>query len=232
MKLRTFRIMYIMLNFPKELHPMPRHDVVHGNQSLQRGRHDKPTSDPWYVWTLVAKVRALEHTEVLAAAKASASPRERVIQSTASPHHQQRERDPQRDAGSRARRKNAEVAIIIRRASAGLESSGERCPQWREHVRKHREYPWRDIRATPDAGHILKDSYTRTSQYVSPIHQLTVQQDHHYNFALSSRGAIAQLGERLHGMQEVGGSIPPGSTKVSAPGLRKWTNRFHSVPIV
>jgi hypothetical protein len=27
------------------------------------------------------------------------------------------------------------------------------------------------------------------------------------------RGAIAQLGERLHGMQEVGGSIPPGSTK-------------------
>ena len=26
-------------------------------------------------------------------------------------------------------------------------------------------------------------------------------------------GAIAQLGERLHGMQEVGGSIPPGSTK-------------------
>ena len=28
-------------------------------------------------------------------------------------------------------------------------------------------------------------------------------------------GAIAQLGERLHGMQEVGGSIPPGSTRVS-----------------
>ena len=28
-------------------------------------------------------------------------------------------------------------------------------------------------------------------------------------------GAIAQLGERLHGMQEVGGSIPPGSTKQS-----------------
>ncbi len=26
-------------------------------------------------------------------------------------------------------------------------------------------------------------------------------------------GAIAQLVERLHGMQEVGGSIPPGSTK-------------------
>jgi hypothetical protein len=29
---------------------------------------------------------------------------------------------------------------------------------------------------------------------------------------MSGRGAIAQLGERLHGMQEVGGSIPPGST--------------------
>ncbi len=31
--------------------------------------------------------------------------------------------------------------------------------------------------------------------------------------ASDRRGAIAQLGERLHGMQEVGGSIPPGSTK-------------------
>ena len=29
------------------------------------------------------------------------------------------------------------------------------------------------------------------------------------------KGAIAQLGERLHGMQEVGGSIPPGSTTQS-----------------
>ena len=28
------------------------------------------------------------------------------------------------------------------------------------------------------------------------------------------RGAIAQLGERLHGMQEVGGSIPPSSTTI------------------
>ena len=30
---------------------------------------------------------------------------------------------------------------------------------------------------------------------------------------LLENGAIAQLGERLHGMQEVGGSIPPGSTR-------------------
>ena len=28
----------------------------------------------------------------------------------------------------------------------------------------------------------------------------------------TQNGAIAQLGERLHGMQEVGGSIPPSST--------------------
>src|SRR5690606_3282460 len=36
-------------------------------------------------------------------------------------------------------------------------------------------------------------------------------------FRASSRGAIAQLGERLHGMQEVGGSIPPGSTTFFLP---------------
>ena len=30
------------------------------------------------------------------------------------------------------------------------------------------------------------------------------------------RGAIAQLGERLNGIQEVGGSIPPGSTKITS----------------
>ena len=33
-----------------------------------------------------------------------------------------------------------------------------------------------------------------------------------YYFAPQRRGAIAQLGERLHGMQEVSGSIPLGST--------------------
>ena len=42
-----------------------------------------------------------------------------------------------------------------------------------------------------------------------------------FNFALKYStlriGAIAQLGERLHGMQEVGGSIPPGSTSFSFP---------------
>src|SRR5690606_25246429 len=35
-----------------------------------------------------------------------------------------------------------------------------------------------------------------------------------------ARGAIAQLGERLHGMQEVGGSIPPGSTITPARSAR------------
>jgi hypothetical protein len=34
-----------------------------------------------------------------------------------------------------------------------------------------------------------------------------------YYFVLGNVGAIAQLGERLHGMQEVSGSIPLGSTK-------------------
>ena len=32
-------------------------------------------------------------------------------------------------------------------------------------------------------------------------------------------GALAQLGERLHGMQEVRGSIPLGSTKLPFPLL-------------
>src|SRR5579863_2629182 len=34
------------------------------------------------------------------------------------------------------------------------------------------------------------------------------------SFSALEYGAIAQLGERLHGMQEVGGSIPPGSTSL------------------
>ena len=37
--------------------------------------------------------------------------------------------------------------------------------------------------------------------------------EHGLDHAFDCEGAIAQLGERLHGMQEVGGSIPPGSTK-------------------
>src|SRR5690554_3900994 len=53
-------------------------------------------------------------------------------------------------------------------------------------------------------------------------------------FRASSRGAIAQLGERLHGMQEVGGSIPPGSTKVSAIRAkgRPEPQHCYCVPIV
>ena len=34
-----------------------------------------------------------------------------------------------------------------------------------------------------------------------------------YTCVLSSRGAIAQLGERYNGIVEVAGSIPAGSTK-------------------
>jgi hypothetical protein len=37
----------------------------------------------------------------------------------------------------------------------------------------------------------------------------------HFSFLpLSFRGAVAQLGERLNGIQEVEGSIPFGSTKI------------------
>ena len=39
-----------------------------------------------------------------------------------------------------------------------------------------------------------------------------------YNSAPPARGAIAQLGERLHGMQEVAGSIPAGSTNSATSG--------------
>ena len=39
-----------------------------------------------------------------------------------------------------------------------------------------------------------------------------------------SRGGIAQLGERLHGMQEVIGSIPFTSTNLIGELLRKFKN--------
>ena len=38
-------------------------------------------------------------------------------------------------------------------------------------------------------------------------------------------GAIAQLGERLNGIQEVGGSIPPGSTKFSGTHPQSFAPR-------
>ncbi len=42
-------------------------------------------------------------------------------------------------------------------------------------------------------------------------------------FAFRFFGAIAQLGERLHGMQEVAGSIPASSTRfVKGPVLRPF----------
>ena len=40
-----------------------------------------------------------------------------------------------------------------------------------------------------------------------------------YHSPPQRRGAIAQLGERLHGMQEVAGSIPAGSTNFGQTGL-------------
>ena len=46
----------------------------------------------------------------------------------------------------------------------------------------------------------------------------------------SIEGAIAQLGERLHGMQEVGGSIPPGSTNSDPGGRRGASGRAAGDP--
>ena len=49
-------------------------------------------------------------------------------------------------------------------------------------------------------------------------------------------GAIAQLGERLNGIQEVGGSIPPGSTSlrtdlaVSGPIVERQIRHAPCVP--
>jgi hypothetical protein len=39
-------------------------------------------------------------------------------------------------------------------------------------------------------------------------------------------GAIAQLGERLNGIQEVGGSTPPGSTKKYSKVLKRQVNFY------
>jgi len=46
-------------------------------------------------------------------------------------------------------------------------------------------------------------------------------------------GAIAQLGERLHGMQEVSGSIPLSSTKLSSKvqRARVWAFCFFGEPL-
>ena len=44
-------------------------------------------------------------------------------------------------------------------------------------------------------------------------------------------GAIAQLGERLHGMQEVGGSIPPGSTKLIFNGVTHTVESEVKLPL-
>ena len=52
----------------------------------------------------------------------------------------------------------------------------------------------------------------RTCLQISLRKYLSPEFERPYTFA-PLHGAIAQLGERLHGMQEVAGSIPAGSTK-------------------
>ena len=61
--------------------------------------------------------------------------------------------------------------------------------------------------STPDKG-------IRRNSIDIGIHRLYKHRPHHYNApSLRGTGGIAQLGERLHGMQEVSGSIPLISTK-------------------
>ena len=63
---------------------------------------------------------------------------------------------------------------------------------------------------SPQTSNVFKDLYRPDAiQYII----LTELETATY-FTRPFHGAIAQLGERLHGMQEVGGSIPPGSTRV------------------
>ena len=71
----------------------------------------------------------------------------------------------------------------------------------------------------------LATGQAQDSHDACAVHQCPI------NFrAFQTRGAIAQLGERLHGMQEVGGSIPPGSTTFSATGPREPQDRFTASP--
>jgi hypothetical protein len=50
-------------------------------------------------------------------------------------------------------------------------------------------------------------------------------------YTVPTQGAIAQLGERLRGTQEVGGSSPPGSTPIATgrAGTRSWSSRSCSL---
>jgi hypothetical protein len=45
-----------------------------------------------------------------------------------------------------------------------------------------------------------------------------------------SGGGIAQLGERLHGMQEVSGSIPLTSTNTAGSNQRVWVGWLQKLP--
>jgi hypothetical protein len=57
-------------------------------------------------------------------------------------------------------------------------------------------------------------SSRRSCQRIGTQKSFTNVRGYLYNARLPTVGAIAQLGERLHGMQEVVGSIPTSSTIV------------------
>ena len=52
--------------------------------------------------------------------------------------------------------------------------------------------------------------------------RMTAAQQLHRSCATEGVGAIAQLGERLRGTQEVGGSIPPSSTNSLPASAGDW----------
>ena len=52
--------------------------------------------------------------------------------------------------------------------------------------------------------------------------RMTAAQQLHRSCATEGFGAIAQLGERLRGTQEVGGSIPPSSTNSLPASAGDW----------
>jgi hypothetical protein len=67
------------------------------------------------------------------------------------------------------------------------------------------------VKAPPIAS---TDLYVRRRDFVlAPHRTLAYMPAHAGGNARTSGGAIAQLGERLNGIQEVSGSIPLGSTK-------------------
>ena len=66
-----------------------------------------------------------------------------------------------------------------------------------------------------------------TDWYMTEVSEQTTTPD----VKKTSHGAIAQLGEHLLCKQEVGGSIPPGSTKEIKKGTHLFFSPFHEASV-